>query len=153
MRILSRIKQPIFYAKYIGKEEITETYGGETIRTGDFQLLYTPVENADVYFSTPKRGEAYVDGDGTNVHYVRTIVSEKDLGLVEEDIIWVGIPEVDAGEMWEGGLTLDGGTMSPWSVEENTNGGLQWTTGTEVIYRILSIKKSFHHTTYEVEQL
>ena len=138
MRILNRVKQPIFYAKYLGKEEIMD---GD-LRTGDYQIFYGETETAKVYISVPKvgyyavSGEAKVGGEGVDTGYRHTIISEKDLGLTEEDIMWVGVPSVDGGTMWEGDYALDGGVFDPWEQRTQLNGGIfhPWTLVQEKIF-------------------
>ena len=154
MRISERIKQPIFYAKYLGKEEILETVGNESIRTGDYDLSYGEVQTARVFLSAPK-GEARVEGDGVTEHYRHTIVSEKDLGLTTEDLVFVGVDSYEGGvfDPWLEGEHLDGGVFQPWSHGKLINGGIFGDTKAFQLYQIRSVIPSFHHFTYEVEEI
>lgn len=146
MRILNRIKETLYYAKFQGKVEITEMIGTDEIRTGDYTLSYGEVGEAQVYISTPKvgyyavSGEAKVGGEGVTTGYRHTIISEKDLGLTEEDIMWVGDPAVY--EAVKNGFTLDGETM--------TADGVSYT---QRVFQIVAIQPSYHHITYSVKEI
>lgn len=95
MRILERDKQTIYYQKYLGKTEKTETVGTETIRLGEYEISYGEKESAEVYVSTPKGtrqsgvGKAILEPEGIVTKYQRTIVSEKDLGIGEDSLVWI----------------------------------------------------------------
>lgn len=161
MRILNQIKTPIFYAKYMGKEEITEVVDGKTYRTGDYTLTFGAVRTAKVFLSAPKMGhtnvsgEAMLEGDGVHTAYTHHIVSETDLGLDVEDLIWTGVINTPSEEFepWENGFKFNGGTIEPWSNGEPLDGGLLWTIGEQKFYRIMAVQKSFHHVTYQVKAL
>lgn len=86
MRALERNKQKIYYANYTGRSVVTDEDG---LETGEYTLAYTnPVEvNVNVSAS---RGEASLDLFGTDLNYTNTIVSDKDLGIDENSILWVG---------------------------------------------------------------
>ena len=86
MRALERNKQTIYIANYTGRSEITDSNG---LYTGEYELTYsTPVkERVNVSAS---RGEASLELFGADLNYTNTIVSDKDLGIDENSIIWVG---------------------------------------------------------------
>lgn len=163
MRILNSIKKPIFFAKYKGKEEITEVVDGKTLRTGDYTLSYGEVGTAFVFLSSPKmgnasvRGEAVLDGDGLHTQYTHHIVTEVDLGLNVDDIVWTGVIDTpsESVEPWTDGFTFNGGAIEPWSNGEPLNGGLTspWDVGEQKFYRIMAVQPSSHHVTYEVKEL
>lgn len=95
MRILERDKQTIYYKNYMGKTEKTKTVGGETIRLGEYEETYDDMKSAKVYVSTPKsakqngRGQAQLEPIGNVSHYKRTIVSETDLGITINSLVWI----------------------------------------------------------------
>lgn len=163
MRILNSIKKPIFFAKYKGKKEITEEIGGKTIRTGDYSLNYGSVGTAFVFLSAPKMGhtnvsgEAVLEGDGVHTEYTHHIVTETDLGLGVEDILWTGVIEtpIDTIEPWTGTFKFNGGSIEPWNDGEPLDGGTvkPWEAGEQKFYRIMAVQKSFHHITYQVREL
>lgn len=86
MRALERNKQTIYIANYTGRSEITDSNG---LYTGEYELTYsTPVkERVNVSAS---RGEASLELFGADLNYTNTIISDKDLGIDENSIIWVG---------------------------------------------------------------
>lgn len=86
MRALERNKQKIYYANYTGRSEITDEDG---LYTGETELIFTEPTRADVNVSA-SRGEAYIDMFGTDLNYSNTIVTDKDLGIDEHSILWVG---------------------------------------------------------------
>lgn len=161
MRILERDKSYIFVAKYDGKREVMDN----GLRTGEYDLSYSNPNVAKVYVSVPKStrqsgfGNRESTAYGNDTHYVRNIVSEKDLGLTINDLVWIGIPStsnIDGGEMWGNDAdTIDGGTM--WNSSEPYFGGLfvPWETvqGEKPNYQIQSIGKSFHHVVYSIRQI
>lgn len=99
MRILERDKQTIYYQNYLGKTEKTKVVGGETIRLGEYEETYDDVKSADVYVSIPKStrqsgyGQATLEPIGNVSHYRRTIVSETDLGITENSLVWIDSTE------------------------------------------------------------
>lgn len=145
MRILRQHLQPIFYAKYLGETEKME----EGLHTGQPEPIYGDVGFARVYISIPKR-DAIVERNGVNTPYRKTIVSEKDLGLKETDLFSYGVAETDGDTAVE-----DYGVFNPWEVAKLTNGGVfnPWTPDGEVLYKIIRVAKSNHHTTYTIEEL
>ena len=86
MKALERNKQKIYYANYTGRSVITDENG---LETGEYEITYSePVEvKANVSAS---RGEASLDLFGTDLNYTNTIVTDKDLGIDENSILWVG---------------------------------------------------------------
>ena len=99
MRILERDKQTIYYQTYLGKTEKTKVVGGETIRLGEYELSYDDVKSAKVYVSVPQSakdsgsGQAELEAIGNVSHYKRTIVSETDLGITENSLVWIDSTE------------------------------------------------------------
>lgn len=98
MRISVRDKRTIHYKVYNGKTELTETIGGETIRLGEYELSYGDLQSASVYVSIPRgmsgmamgsTGNAQIREYGVSTEYRRYIISEADLGITEETIVWV----------------------------------------------------------------
>lgn len=142
MRILKQHLKPIFYVRYIGQNEIVE----DGLHTGDYRQSYGEVQTAMVYISIPRKNDAIIEGFGVNTPYTRTIVSEKNLGLKEEDLFSYGLAEIEDG---------DGGLINPWDAVETLNGGVMqpWTPDGEKVYKVLKIGISNHHTTYTVEEL
>lgn len=86
MKALERNKQKIYYANYSGKTPVTDENG---LLTGESELTYTEPVSVKVNVSAA-RGEAYIDMFGTDLNYTNTIVSDKDLGIDENSILWVG---------------------------------------------------------------
>ena len=86
MRALERNKQKIYYANYTGRSEITDEDG---LYTGETELIFTEPVGANVNVSA-SRGEAYIDMFGTDLNYSNTIVTDKDLGIDEHSILWIG---------------------------------------------------------------
>ena len=157
MRILERDKQRVYIAKYLRKAEKTKAVGQQTIRLGEYDLVYNNPEVVNVYVSVPygtrdSYGRAVLEPIGNVTHYTRKIVSEKDLGLTVNDLLWVGEEAVDAldgavdtangGTMWGDSDSYYGGLFSPWAVE-----------GTKPNYRIVSVGKSQHHVVYGIREL
>ena len=162
MRFLNRIKQPIFYAKYYGKTEITEEVDGKTLKTGDYEITYGGLEQANVFLSVPKSGNLTISGNatvsanGVSTSYRHRIISETDLGLNVEDIFVVGVANADGGlvDPWEEMLERNGGVFTQWEATQMLNGGgIQPWSGEEKLYQITAVQKSFHHTSYEVKEL
>ena len=86
MKALERNKQKIYYANYLGKTPITDE---NDLFTGEYEVTYTEPIEVKVNVSA-SRGEAYLDLFGTNLNYTNTIVTDKDLGIDENSILWVG---------------------------------------------------------------
>ena len=86
MRALERNKQNIYFANYTGRSVITDENG---LETGEYELTYTTPTSAKVNVSA-SRGEASLDLFGTDLNYSNTIVTDKDLGIDENSILWVG---------------------------------------------------------------
>lgn len=95
MRILERDKQTIYFCNYLGKTEKTKTIGGETIRLGEYEETYGEQQTAKVYVSVPKGatqigyGKAALEPIGNVSHYQRMIISETDLGLTIDSLVWI----------------------------------------------------------------
>lgn len=86
MRALERNKQTIYYANYSGRSEITDENG---LYTGETTALYTNPVAVKVNVSA-SRGQAEIDLFGTDLNYTNTIVSDTDLGIDENSVLWVG---------------------------------------------------------------
>ena len=86
MRALERNKQKIYYANYTGRSEVTDENG---LITGETSISYTNPVGVNVNVSA-SRGEAYIDLFGTDLNYTKTIVSDTDLGIDENSVLWVG---------------------------------------------------------------
>ena len=86
MRALERNKQTIYYANYTGRSEITDENG---LYTGETPALYTNPVEVKVNVSA-SRGQAEIDLFGTDLNYTNTIVSDTDLGIDENSVLWVG---------------------------------------------------------------
>lgn len=86
MKALERNKQKIYYANFSGKTEIIDENG---LYTGEYEISYTEPVEVKVNVSA-SRGEAYLDLFGTDLNYTNTIVTDKDLGIDENSILWVG---------------------------------------------------------------
>lgn len=129
MRILTRDKKLIHFAKYLGKVEKTETIGGETVRLGEYEMSYGEVQDAWVYVSIPvatalsTHGNAEIGQYGVYTEYRRNVVSETDLGLDVADVLWI--------------------EKEPYDDKDNL---------TEPDYRVRRIDHSFHHHRYEVKE-
>ena len=87
MRALERNKQTIYFANFTNKTKIYDSNG---LYTGQFEITYSEPKKAKVNISA-SRGEAYVELFGTDLNYTNTIVTDKDLGIDENSIIWIGI--------------------------------------------------------------
>jgi hypothetical protein len=66
--------------------EITDENG---FYTGEDEIIYTTPQSAKVNVSA-SRGEASVELFGTDLNYTKTIVTDKDLGIDEHSILWLG---------------------------------------------------------------
>lgn len=86
MKSLERNKQKIYYANYTGRSEITDENG---LYTGETTPSYTSPVAVNVNVSA-SRGQAEIDLFGTDLNYTNTIVTDKDLGIDEHSILWVG---------------------------------------------------------------
>ena len=91
MRALNRNKQKIYYANFSTKGDAVDEHG---FHTGEPIIEYTSPAEVMVYVSAA-RGEASVELFGTDINYTNTIISDKDLGLDENSILWVGIPTTE----------------------------------------------------------
>lgn len=88
MRALCRNKQTIYFANFVSKSAILDDDG---LSTGEFENTYTTPTEAKVNVSA-SRGSANVELFGTDINYTNTIVSDKDLGIDENSILWIGVP-------------------------------------------------------------
>lgn len=86
MKALERNKQKIYFANYTGKTKVYDTNG---LYTGENEVTYTDPVEAKVNISA-SRGQAEIDLFGTDVNYTNTIATDKDLGIDEHSILWVG---------------------------------------------------------------
>jgi len=86
MKALERNKQTIYYANYSGKTDIYDEYG---LITGEQEVSYTTPTAVNVNVSA-SRGQAEIELFGTDLNYTNTIVSDKDLGIDEHSVLWVG---------------------------------------------------------------
>lgn len=166
MRILERDKEMVCFAKYFGKSEVLK----DGKRTGEYTITYSAPGKAKVYVSTPKassaiaRGKAVLEAPGNKSHYIRTIVSEVDLGLDIDDLFWIDTNApfneaievqtftnrvVDGGYMWWDASNVSDGQFSPWNTTNITDGNINSAPN----YRIESVSKSKHHVLYGVRQL
>lgn len=99
MRISNRDKRTIHYKVYQGKTEKTETIGtgldAVTYRLGEYDLTYSAMQSADVYVSIPKgmaqatSGNATIEAYGAETAYRRYIISESNLGMTVESMVWI----------------------------------------------------------------
>lgn len=87
MKALERNKQTIYYANYTGISDVYDEYG---LFTGEKTPSYTSPVETKVNVSA-SRGQAEIELFGTDLNYTNTIVSDKDLGVDENSILWVGI--------------------------------------------------------------
>ena len=100
MRISTRDKREIHYKTYNGKVEKTETINGETYRLGEYELSYGEIQSADVYVSIPKgmaqatSGNATIEPYGAETAYRRYIISEVDLGMTVESMVWIDATDI-----------------------------------------------------------
>lgn len=86
MKALERNKQNIYYANYTGK---TKVYDEDGLYTGESEVTYTEPVGVKVNVSA-SRGQAEIDLFGTDLNYTNTIATDKDLGIDEHSILWVG---------------------------------------------------------------
>lgn len=85
MKTLERNKQTIFYKNYVGTSMVTDLNG---FKTGEKTTIYGKQESARVNVSASK-GEATTELFGTDLNYSRTIMSDYDLGIDENSILWI----------------------------------------------------------------
>ena len=85
MRSLERNKREIYYALYIGNEEIKDDNG---YSTGEYKKTYgTPVKlRINV---SAARGTAYTREFGDLQNYDKTMVTTENLPIDENTILWV----------------------------------------------------------------
>ena len=136
MRLLKRDRRKIYFAHYLGKQEITETIGtgqdAKTIHTGEYDLSFGEVQSAYVYVSIPvatalaAEGNSVINPYGARTEYRRSVVSERDLELGIADVLWVD--------------------KAPYITVDNKQ------VLTEPDYRVRRIGESFHHFRYEVKE-
>lgn len=87
MRLLHKNKQPIYYAKFIGKTEIKDEYGNST---GSWRLTYSAPVKAMWNVSFVK-SDAEVEMFGISAMSTLRIVAPKDGFLLDTaSIIWYG---------------------------------------------------------------
>ena len=86
MRCMLRNKQRIHYALFESKEEFLDEYGN---RTGSFKINYSDPLPLDINVSPAKRGEAESEMFGINTDYTKTMVTDRDIGLNVNSILWI----------------------------------------------------------------
>ena len=86
MKALERNKQKIYYANYTGE---TDIYDEDGLFTGEHKPGYTSPVSAKVNVSASK-GQTEIDLFGTDLNYTNTVVTDKDLGIDEHSVLWVG---------------------------------------------------------------
>lgn len=86
MRALERNKQKIYVANYTGTTVIVDSNG---LETGEYEISYTTPAEKHVNVSASK-GEASVELFGTDLNYSSVIVTDKDLGVDENSVLWIG---------------------------------------------------------------
>lgn len=119
MRALERNKQSIYFSNYTGRSVITDENG---LETGEYDLAYSTPTLAKVNVSA-SRGEAYIDLFGTDLNYSNTIVTDKDLGIDEHSILWIGKE------------AYQGSTVTPHN------------------YIVVSVAKSFNSVVYAIRKV
>ena len=97
MITLVRDRETIYYAKYLGEEEITK----DGLYTGDRRKLYAPVEKVRMPVSGARTAYGFVsetvqmDFFGLNKEYSKTMwTHDKNLGITEETILWLKMGHV-----------------------------------------------------------
>ena len=85
MKSLERNKQKIYIANYQSRSDITDENG---LYTGEYEIIYTAPQEVYANVSSAK-GEATLDLFGTDLKYTKTIVSDSDLGIDENSVLWV----------------------------------------------------------------
>ena len=86
MKALERNKQKIYYANYTGE---TDIYDEDGLFTGEHKPGYTNPVSVNVNVSASK-GQTEIDLFGTDLNYTNTVVTDKDLGIDEHSVLWVG---------------------------------------------------------------
>ena len=86
MKALERNKQKIYIENYAGRSTVTDSNG---LYTGETEIVYSTPTPVRVNVSA-SRGEASLELFGADLNYTNTIVSDRDLGIDENSIIWVG---------------------------------------------------------------
>ena len=119
MRALERNKQKIYIANYTGRSVITDEDG---LETGEYELAYSAPVEKRVNVSSA-RGEATVELFGSDINYTKTIVSDKDLGIDENSVLWI---EKEA---------YQGSTVTPYN------------------YIVASVAKSFNSVVYAIRKV
>lgn len=88
MRSLNRNKRPIYYALYIGDEEILDEYGNET---GESNPIYGDAIELLCNISATT-GEDSVQPFGSFTNYSRVIcVADVDCPITEKSVVWFGV--------------------------------------------------------------
>lgn len=90
MRALERNQQTIYYSNY---QSTSDVYDENNLFTGEKRIVYTTPTEAKVNVSA-SRGQAEIDLFGTDINYTNTMVSDKDLGIDENSILWLGVVPV-----------------------------------------------------------
>ena len=95
MRTLRRNKQTVFYALYLGVEDVTE---GE-YKTGEKAVLYSSPVRVKMNVSAA-RGNAEVEQFGIQDTYSKTIITDDmNCPITTDSILWIGIAPDANGEI------------------------------------------------------
>ena len=88
MRSLNRNKRPIYYALYIGDEDILDEYGNET---GESKPIYGDANELLCNISATT-GEDSVQPFGSFTNYSRVIcVADVNCPITEKSVVWFGV--------------------------------------------------------------
>ena len=85
MKTLHRNKQTFYYSNYLDKLPLKDENGD---LTGEYTNYYSVPASALGYI-TAARGQAELDMFGVNTNYTKTIITDYDLGLTEDSILWI----------------------------------------------------------------
>ena len=153
MRCLNRNKQPVYYATYGGKEELTDEYGNYT---GAYVVNYSDVSLLNVNVS-PAKGASELNQFGINEDYTRTIVTDKKLPITETSVLWIGLGELSEYDSettyHDGDICIKDGKIAKF-VEADEDGLL---IGDFVIlphnHVVVRVAKSINSTTYALKEV
>lgn len=86
MRSLKRNERTIYYANYLGKEELIDEYGNAT---GSYKVNYTEPKPYKINVS-PARGSSDDTLFGTTLNYTKTMVTaDLNCPIDEHSVLWV----------------------------------------------------------------
>ena len=85
LKTLHRNKQTFYYSNYLDKLPLKDENGD---LTGEYTNYYSVPASALGYI-TAARGQAELDMFGVNTNYTKTIITDYDLGLTEDSILWI----------------------------------------------------------------